>query len=536
VEDGEEQSDGGDGRSTLIQPLTSKGGKEDMWKKDICMMSLLTNDDVVNEDVGDEDTSLNVPVPEEESVEIADTEVETVDKEVDHAVEKVVDIVIMNAGPSLSFGGRQLYLACIALNLSLCLVRASSTSPQLFWFLIVFINVVGLTLLDQDGGCNQSRHVATTMTNGKQLDKNARQTLTSSKKEVKKNRAINESTSDLKMIPTNGFKPTAGSSSIQVDDPEKVPMVNGRNFLAWKPISNSMIQVRSHGYLTSRKKISTPEPLYRLVAVDALSSEMRIPQIASLVKLPGVSFDDDELKKTWHSPDVFVISIAIPTDVPTFGKPTDNGFGFTITGYYVMTPETRKILRRVTSPGYDPSTDNSEANKDVQSRLTNSVRLWEEWCRKAPTDSDVQARFKFIPNIHNAKEIGLPSYMNRYCGKPVLIKRKGVTGFLSCYPKLNTMEFTVSIHAFPYLAKKATAYMKDNIFHKVLFSLSYVIEGRSDDELPEAVIGNGFMMCYPNPNRAIRAEDFFGGTAVSSVEDNGKIKNEDEVIIEGVCP
>jgi len=521
--------DGRDGRDTSVPPPPSKGEKEYSWKKDICMVSLMSEQE--------EETTARTPVDKsadesvDESVEIVVAHMTNPEDEVD-AVKEELDIVTVNNGPCLSFGGRQLYYAYAVVNVSLCLGRASSTSPQMFWFLIVFINVVGLLFI-QDGGYDQRRHDPTNKMANSQLQGNISRTLTAGKREAK-NDSTTEGAHDLKKNLKNGFKPIAGSSSIQLSDSGNNPMVNGRQFIGWKPISNLETKVRSHGYSTSKKKISSVKSIYRLVGVDTLCSDRKIPQIASLVKLPTVSFNDDGIEKTWHSPDVFVISLAIPTEIPTLGRPTDDGFGFTVTAYYVMTQETRDILRRVTALGYEPSTDVSEADTDVQSRVTNSVRLWEEWCRKAPTDRNFQSRFKFIPNIHNVKEMGLPSYIARYCGKPVLIKRKGVTGFLSCHPKLNAMEFLVSIHPFPYLVKKATAYMKDNVFHKALVSFSYVIEGRSDDELPEAVIGEGAMLCYPHPDHAICSEDFFGGTATTSMESEGKKTNEED-LTKGEC-
>ena len=107
--------------------------------------------------------------------------------------------------------------------------------------------------------------------------------------------------------------------------------------------------------------------------------------------------------------------------------------------------------------------------------------------------------------------------MSKYAGKPILVKRAGVTGFLSSHPDINAMEFDISLHPFPYLAKKGTAYFKD-LFKKTQISFTYVIEGRDDDELPEVVIGEGVEMCKPDPDFVINSDDFFAGTAPRSFE------------------
>ena len=103
----------------------------------------------------------------------------------------------------------------------------------------------------------------------------------------------------------------------------------------------------------------------------------------------------------------------------------------------------------------------------------------------------------------------MPGYILKYNGKPVLIKRAGVTGFLFDHPELNAMGFDISLHPFPYLAKQATAYMAETYFKQMIASFAFVIEGRSDDELPEVLIGQGAQICYPDPALAIKAGDWF---------------------------
>lgn len=125
------------------------------------------------------------------------------------------------------------------------------------------------------------------------------------------------------------------------------------------------------------------------------------------------------------------------------------------------------------------------------------------------------ARFKVVPQGNNLVEIGLPAWISNYNGKPFLIKRPGTTGFLYRHPDQSCMEFDVSLHPFPYLAKQGICYMKDGFFKKILATLAFCIEGRSDDELPECLIGL-YRLCYPNPVHAIQAEEFFAGKSARS--------------------
>lgn len=76
------------------------------------------------------------------------------------------------------------------------------------------------------------------------------------------------------------------------------------------------------------------------------------------------------------------VSISIPTEAPSIGKSTEDGPGTTVVGYFKMKESTRTILRRITTDGYDSSTDNSESGLDAQKQITNGVKLWEQVSHK----------------------------------------------------------------------------------------------------------------------------------------------------------
>ena len=418
--------------------------------------------------------------------------------------------------------GTNLYIAWALANVALIIARSSSTSIEQYWKLMVFTNF-GIWQLCTRGPrmssllrSNESGGATTAGTSSKQLN-NSRSV------------AFSESTTNIISARKSSYKPIAGNTTVQVTKVED-PNINknGDALPSWVPISSQIMDVRSHGYLTTKKKIPSPGELYECVAVDCFVSNTRFPEIAPRVRLPpGVNFnggDDSTMgsskeQQPWKSPDVFIVSIAIPTEAPRFGQSTDDGPGLTIVGYFKMKDETRKILRRITAPGYDPSNtdDTLDTEMDVQKRIVNGVRLWERYCREAPNDPTFQARFKLTPSA-NLEELGCPSYISKYNGKPVLIKRNQVTGFFNDYPSLNVMEFDISLHPFPYLFKQAMSYIKD-YFDKTVASFGFVIEGRNDDELPEMVIG-ALKVCYPDPKFIVSGEDDFAGTCPKSTTSN----------------
>jgi hypothetical protein len=408
---------------------------------------------------------------------------------------------------------QQLLPAVVVLNLALCLARASTVSADTFWHLITFINMALLGVLSKVGveavvvsksTQKLMRHLSSGLGKDSGIDGGDAVMKSAANKAEKQKVVIPE--------PRDDFKPVAGTTTIQIENATDLPLKDGIIFGGWRTADPTTMMIRSVGYKKHKKKCPSPGDLYECIHLDIFESKTRYPDMASRVTLPEVEYPDKG-PKTWNSPDLFVITIAIPTDPPKLYGSTDNGGGYTITMYYKMRQETRDILRRVTADDHKRENDKQEG--DENSSKVNAVRLLEEWCRRAPNDENFMARFKVVPNAQNLTEIGLPSWIAKYNGKPFLIKRPGETGFLYRHPEKSCIEFDISLHPFPYLAKQGICYMKDTFFKKVLVTFGFLIEGRNDDELPECLIGL-FQLCYPDPQHAIQGEDFFAGISPKS--------------------
>ena len=343
---------------------------------------------------------------------------------------------------------------------------------------------------------------------------------------------------------SSSHKPLAGSTTIRIDDPSQDPLYNGHLFAGWlEPnATDFLIRPKNYYYATAtssntskkssdgkkkakptKKKISSAGSLYRCARVDIFESPQRIPHMASRVVLPKVEGDCGG--GAWRAPDVFVVSIFIPTDAPSskilnLKKETrESSRGYTITMYYTLRRETRAILQQL----HDPCI-NEENEKNTEKN--NAVRLWEEWCQKAPTDDDWMKRFKVLPKVQNMDEIGLPSWISKYNAKPFLIKRPGQTGFL--YRDKGYMEFDITLEEFPYVAKQGIRMLREKFFAKTIMNFAFLIEGRTHDELPECLLG-AMQVCYPDPNLAIHADDLFAGTSPSSSRNNKDNVVDDDV-------
>jgi len=425
-----------------------------------------------------------------------------------------------SSGPSLSLTGNNVLILSFIFNLIIKIVHSLGNGWR-FWFSVLLANLFFwiLTINDNIKGEGQER-ISFLVSFLESLLWNGLNNGSSHERASGNKQTATETTDDATVKPSvpliKGFKPIAGSTTKRVKDESDSTSIYGENFIAWTVLPPDDVQVRSHGYLKTKQKVPSPPALYEIIGCDVLISARRLENLSTLVKLPSMEFDDSEGERTWNSPDIFAISLAVPTEEPSMTRPSTDGEGFSVTAYYKMKKETRDILRKITTSG-EKILNEETHDSDIQRCVINAVKLWENWCTNAPHNEKIQARFKFIPNVHNPKDVGLPSYIAKYCGKPVLIKRANVTGFLSSNPNINAMEFGISLHPFPYLAKKAMAYLKSTAFPKAIVSLSYVIEGRSDSELPEVLIGDALKLLYPNPDLACNCDDFLAGTAKSSV-------------------
>ena len=419
------------------------------------------------------------------------------------------------------FKGMDLYVAIAVVNMALVASSATNTSMESFWHIIAFANMtLWIILLKQQekpkpapsldvGSPATASRAAIIRADGTKVVK-----ASGKGRKFKKGKGTkgSETTGSSETKP---FKPKAGSTTLRIEKPTDPAVKDGHTFAGWRAPGGENLLVRSHGYLSSKKKIPSNGTMYELVHCDIFEGPNRYPDMAKRVELPKVQFGDDgeaSGPKTWTAPDIFVVCVSLPTDPPKLTKSSDDGGGYTIAMYFVMRQETRDILRRITAADYDPS---KETVPDVQKSNVNAVRLFDEWCRRSPNDPKFMSRFKLIVNAQNLREIGVPGWIAKYNGKPVLIKRPGQTGFLYTHPELSCMEFDISLHPFPYLAKQGICYLKENFFEKVLAMFGFVIEGRADDELPECVIGV-MQLCYPNPIHAIQAKEFFDGTGPKS--------------------
>ncbi|CAM9950646.1 unnamed protein product [Ectocarpus sp. 4 AP-2014] len=115
-----------------------------------------------------------------------------------------------------------------------------------------------------------------------------------------------------------------------------------------------------------------------------------------------------------------------------------------------------------------------------------SMRLLVEWMRRAQDDGNFRGRFKAIGDIVNMDEVGLPSIARRFSGKPILLYGKES----SMVKGPGYVELDLNAHAFSYVGRKGL-YMTLEKWKRAVFRIGFLLEGRTDEEQPEHILGCG---------------------------------------------
>ena len=70
-------------------------------------------------------------------------------------------------------------------------------------------------------------------------------------------------------------------------------------------------------------------------------------------------------------------------------------------------------------------------------------------------------------------------------------------------------EFDLNLHSFPYVAKNVLHLLHSTCFPKLLTCIGAVIEGRNEEELPEALLGSSQLVRVKR-EEAMSEKDYFG--------------------------
>lgn len=243
------------------------------------------------------------------------------------------------------------------------------------------------------------------------------------------------------------------------------------NSILWSNPPGDRFRVRmGPNYKVNGNKGPSADPLYNLVGMDMLKSTERISNIGSFTKLPGPidGVDDLEMIRKSGFPRILIVNLQLPDKAPSlWGSKSDNP-GVSCLFYFSVKPETVNAMN-------DPD----------GTRRTPAINLAHRFVTEWQMNDDIRRRFKAIGLAENISQLGIPGakMVEKFNGKPVI--------FFKCakiFQGEDYLEIDLLVHSFPYHAKSILNMLRSHIPDIHLLA-GFVIQGETDDELPETLLG-----------------------------------------------
>ena len=309
---------------------------------------------------------------------------------------------------------------------------------------------------------------------------------------------------------TSSFGSRRSSSSATTSTtPQKKKELPGQPIpsTSWGISSATKFHVRSGpNYAKNGLKKPSLDSLYEVVAVRMFTSGKKttggmaktlpVPMEEIMMGGGGGNADADDAdadtntNKLWSDmggdidpsiPDVLIFHVQMPHDAPSMFKAAEDGPGEEAVVY--LRPSSR-FISEITG----------------QTPMTSATQLFVRWCQTADKDLSMRSRFKCMALVRNLEAHNL-GWVSPYNGKPVLITesghcRKGIlkgTGVggvgNGVGSKVRYLEMTADVFRWGFLAKKGFVTLLPK-FKELRLDIGFTIEGKSDDELPECMLGS----------------------------------------------
>eukprot|EP00956_Cyclotella_meneghiniana_P034103 scaffold101568_cov36-Cyclotella_meneghiniana.AAC.2 len=247
---------------------------------------------------------------------------------------------------------------------------------------------------------------------------------------------------------------------------------------SYGPTDSTIFNLRiGPNYKKNKQKAPSGPALYELHSMDFLYGDGPLKNTSDKFVIPTIPGVTDISTGHLHIPPMIIINTWLPGEEPSlFAKNTD-GETYSIPMVFVITKDTLEQLKDLSSAGP-------------------AVRLWSEWCKKAESDADFRGRFKCMGMIEDIDSTGVPKFIQGYNGKPALVTKSG--GFKR---NANYIEFTIDVGMWAFPARKGLHALAPR-FPDFVLNIGFTIEGRSDDELPEALLA-GCRILNLDPDQAL---------------------------------
>lgn len=244
---------------------------------------------------------------------------------------------------------------------------------------------------------------------------------------------------------------------------------------SWSPGEPSLFRLRcGPDYLRNGFKAKPGTELYSCVAVDVVQARDQIHSVLQESRNGGSSYAPSEL---CGLPEILLVHFQLPFEAgPLYGPHPGDDHGCSV------------IITCALRPNF---------SADPASRLFTTYLQKHHPIRESASASGC---LKVVGILENLESLEIPALLRpivrRFNGKPVLVekesKRYASNGTAhsenSARQQVSVLELAIDVRSFNPLARSLLARLKKAVLPKAIVQLGILIQGVSDDELPEGLL------------------------------------------------
>jgi hypothetical protein len=242
-----------------------------------------------------------------------------------------------------------------------------------------------------------------------------------------------------------------------------------KNYGEWTWVSGDTVAVRDGpDYANNRKKSPSEDPIYDTVGVDVYSISKKVWHIGRWFDLDVLDPNNPDKQDFYDGlPRFIILNVLCPGYAPSMFAPVTDGEGFMTVIWLRISEKTRQRI--------------------ASGQWSSGMKILKRFIEESPLDAEMRGRLKVIARATNIDELNfgrvVGGLVSRYNGTPFLIHDKEAEFFKGD----NYFEFDVDMHTFSSLTRNAFYHLK-GLLKSIRAHFAFVIEGRSDDELPEQLV------------------------------------------------
>lgn len=247
--------------------------------------------------------------------------------------------------------------------------------------------------------------------------------------------------------------------------------------------SGKNFHVRNSGYKKTKEKVPSGESLYTFFGCDFVKADHT--RIENMVDNWGHEFvgrisnhiSARDSVPRWSEncglPEILVINCMCPYETGgMWGSHPVDDLGFNVLTYHYISPDTLKAAK--------------------SGKLTRSMELFRRFIESGKSDRN-GISLKKIGQAANVEDLGLPGFIKGYNGKPVLVTASCNVIKSQC-PRI--LELDYDIRQWSYAMRSALPGTVFPRFKIAEILLGWLIEGKTEDELPEQMLACCSASCF----------------------------------------